>query len=189
LNWGDSQYETQYWIGISTVSENGPFEDLPDPIPANMTSEPITGLAPCTSYWFRVRAKNADGYSPYSNALSAPVQTAAVIDIRNSWGPLFPGTYTVSCSNLAWGVYDDDGNGLVDFAIGEGASSQRVFPRQSVPDAQCAATWHLEYGGEYHNDANIVLLVQFDTWTTENRPNYIAVHMKVVENQVFPVSI
>jgi hypothetical protein len=190
LTWNDSTNEDEYWIAISTVGENGPFEDLPIPISANVTVEPITELAPCTDYWFRVRAKNAHGYSDYSNALYVPIQTAAHIDIRNSYiSPLFPGTYYVDCSDLTWGAYDDDGNGLAEFAIREGASSVRVFPRESVLDCPTCATFDLVYGGKYHNDANLVLLVQFNTWSTENRPNFIAVHMKVVGNQVTPVSI
>jgi thermitase len=69
IAWNDnSNNETGFRVEIST---NGTaFTDLGS-VGANSTAAAITGLTRHTKYWFRVRAYNAGGYSPYTNVVSA----------------------------------------------------------------------------------------------------------------------
>jgi hypothetical protein len=65
LEWNDnSNNETAFRVEGRTG--NGAFQDLGG-VSANATGAVITNLEPGTAYTFRVRARNANGDSPYSN--------------------------------------------------------------------------------------------------------------------------
>jgi fibronectin type 3 domain-containing protein len=69
MSWQDnSGNETGFELESSPDGTN--FTKLTD-LPANATSYTHTGLATLTRYWYRIRAKNAIGYSAYSETASA----------------------------------------------------------------------------------------------------------------------
>jgi hypothetical protein len=70
LTWQDnSTDEAEFRLEIRTAS--GTFQDVGTSIPANVTGAQVHGLAPSTTYFFRIRAHNASGFSSYSNEASA----------------------------------------------------------------------------------------------------------------------
>ena len=70
VTWQDnSTDEAEFRLEIRTTA--GTFVDVGTPIPANFEGAQVHGLAPSTTYFFRVRARNASGDSPYSNEDSA----------------------------------------------------------------------------------------------------------------------
>lgn len=76
LTWFDNANdETQYRVEIRTPSTS--FADVGTTVPANTTAVQVFGLAPSTTYIFRVRARNADGDSGYSNEASATTSAAS----------------------------------------------------------------------------------------------------------------
>ncbi len=71
LAWTDNATNEQnYRVEAKTT---GAFTQLLQ-VAANATSATVTGLAPSTVYTFRVRGKNASGFSAYSNLASATTQ-------------------------------------------------------------------------------------------------------------------
>lgn len=70
VTWQDnSADEVEFRLEIRTAS--GTFADVGTAIPANVEGVQVHGLAPATTYFFRVKARNASGDSPYSNEDSA----------------------------------------------------------------------------------------------------------------------
>jgi len=70
LTWQDnSSDEAEFRLELRTAS--GTFQDSGTSIPPNITGAQVHGLAPATTYFFRLRAHNASGYSGYSNEASA----------------------------------------------------------------------------------------------------------------------
>lgn len=75
LTWVDNASdETQYRLEIRTPSTS--FADVGTTIPANTTAVQVFGLQPSTTYIFRVRARNAEGNSSYSNEATATTSPA-----------------------------------------------------------------------------------------------------------------
>ncbi|WAC13139.1 fibronectin type III domain-containing protein [Dyadobacter pollutisoli] len=72
LSWSDISgpfgNETAYELERST--DGNAFNKIAD-LPADVTSYQNTGLATLTRYWYRLKAKNALGYSAYSNVADA----------------------------------------------------------------------------------------------------------------------
>ncbi len=69
LDWNDnSNNETEFRIEVRPPG--GSFTDIGS-VPANSTGAIITNLTPSTTYDFRVRARNGDGNSAYSNTATA----------------------------------------------------------------------------------------------------------------------
>lgn len=69
LNWNDnSNNETEFRVEVRPPAGN--FVDIGS-VPDNTTAVNVIGLDPNTTYDFRVRARNANGNSPYSNVASA----------------------------------------------------------------------------------------------------------------------
>lgn len=99
LSWTDITgtfgLETGYEVERS--SDGTAFTKIAD-VAANQTTYQSTGLSTLTKYWYRIRAKNAIGYSPYSN-----VAEATTFDVP----PISPTDLTVatvssSQINLVW---------------------------------------------------------------------------------------
>lgn len=71
LQWTDnSTDEDRFYIERSTTSATTGFSALTD-VAANTTSYSNTGLAQGTTFWYRVRAGNANGYSSWTTVASA----------------------------------------------------------------------------------------------------------------------
>ncbi|MFL6192716.1 MAG: fibronectin type III domain-containing protein, partial [Thermoanaerobaculia bacterium] len=70
ITWNDnSSDETSFRLELRTAS--GTYADVGTAIPANVTGAQIHGLAPSTTYFFRIKSRNASGDSGYSNEASA----------------------------------------------------------------------------------------------------------------------
>lgn len=75
LTWTDnSTNETEYRVEARTASTA--FTDSGTALPANTTAVQVVGLQPSTTYTFRVRARNAEGNSVYSNETTATTEPA-----------------------------------------------------------------------------------------------------------------
>jgi hypothetical protein len=76
LAWQDnSSNETEFRIEVKVLG--GTYADVAG-VPANTTEADVSGLSPATGYSFRVRARNPQGDSAYSN--EAQAATAGVIE-------------------------------------------------------------------------------------------------------------
>ncbi len=91
LNWSDnSNNETNFFIERS-LNSNSNFNIIKT-TNSNTTSYEDNNLNPNTQYYYRIRAKNNDGYSPYSNKLSVKTeedlpnepQNVTIIDNKHS---------------------------------------------------------------------------------------------------------
>jgi hypothetical protein len=79
LSWKDkSSNETRFELERSLNATV--FTKISD-IPLDMTSYQNTGLTPVTAYYYRIRAVNSAGASPYSNVVSATTQNIPVPDM------------------------------------------------------------------------------------------------------------
>jgi hypothetical protein len=77
LTWTDNASdETNFEVERSTDGIN--FTLLPPPLDANAISYSDSGLAASTTYYYQVRATNANGASAYSNIASATTQSGGV---------------------------------------------------------------------------------------------------------------
>ena len=66
LVWVDAA-ETETSFRVEQAQGDGGFVQVIDFLPAETTNVTLEGLEPATRYRFRVRARNAAGFSPYSN--------------------------------------------------------------------------------------------------------------------------
>lgn len=118
LTWTDSSGETSYRIERKTAG--GTYQEVAT-APANSTSAIVGGLSEATLYFFRVRAQNGAGSSPYSNEVA--VATTATPQ------PCVP-TATELCLNndrfevrVSWRTSDQSGQASavpLDFAPDSG---------------------------------------------------------------------
>src|SRR5689334_5119238 len=69
LTWDDVTNETGFRVERSPAA-GGPWTEIAS-LPQNTTSYASTGLNPQTTYFYRVRAANSGGFSPYSPVASA----------------------------------------------------------------------------------------------------------------------
>jgi hypothetical protein len=107
LAWQDnSGNETSFRIEAKVLG--GTYAEVGN-VPANTTEASVTGLSPATGYSFRVRARNANGDSAYSN--EAPATTSAVI------GPCVADEQTLCLSNGRFRV-------KVDWKTSDGQTGQ-----------------------------------------------------------------
>lgn len=187
LVWNDSDSETSYELEYS-------FDDVSysplATIPANETHWDITELPPCATTYFRLRAKSPAGYSGYYGSGPMNTNATAIIDIVSpSFSSPFvaPGRYVVGCWDSGAeqggiGIYDNDGNHIVDnshlYDFWSGSTGW-VFPRVNVLDCDLCTTWHLEAGRAFQDNANLILYFRFNTWSTNDHANFIAIHMAV----------
>jgi len=117
LNWNDVSGETSYRIERKKVG--GAYQEI-GTVGANVTNFIASGLDEATLYFFRVRAENGSGLSPYSNEVSASTDAQASPCVASA---------TVLCINnnrfavrVAWRTASDSGNG-------------QVVPLPSAPDS------------------------------------------------------
>lgn len=197
LSWIDNaNNETSYIIYKSLGGEYGLFSPMEElTLSANTTFESINNLAPCEQFWFKVIATDGTHSSAFSNAVLVDTQIAAKITISNSSNsPLISGTFNIQCfdfdtENGALGLLDLNNNGQIDSKTG--ADPGFVFPRQPYYDGNWLGTWELKYGNKCDGNANLVLLTKFSTWTTQQRPQFVALHLDLNTStgDVSPVSI
>lgn len=76
LTWQDNATDEDEYRIEARSAASSTFTDL-GAVPANSTAANIVGLSPSTTYFFRVRARNDQGFSPYSNVASATTQGGA----------------------------------------------------------------------------------------------------------------
>ena len=88
---------TSIWTQIATVG-------------ANVTSYQNTGLTASTTYYYRVRAYNANGDSGYSNTANATTQAAAAVP--NAPSNLTATAYSPTAVNLSWTDNSDNETGF-----------------------------------------------------------------------------
>lgn len=97
LSWIDnSTSETGYVIERAT-SATGVFFAA-DSVGANVTSRTLNNLAPSTRYFFRVRTRDAYGYSTYSNVVDSITLPTAPVAPSN----LFATTQSQSAISINW---------------------------------------------------------------------------------------
>ncbi len=76
LQWTDTTTnETAFFVEIAPEI-SGPFTVIADGLPPNTTTFSVTGLTAGTTHVFRVRSRNAEGFSAYTPRISATTQAA-----------------------------------------------------------------------------------------------------------------
>lgn len=133
LSWTDITgtfgLETSYEVERS--SDGAVFTKIAD-VAANQTTYQSTGLNTLTKYWHRIRAKNAVGYSPYSN-----VTETTTFDVPPASPAALTAT-TVSSSQINLGWKDNSSNesvfdierstdGATFSKVGEAAANSNAF--------------------------------------------------------------
>jgi hypothetical protein len=106
LTWNDVVGETTYRLERST-SNLGPWAEIAN-LAANTTSFANTGLTPQQTYFYRVRAGNISGFSPYSDLAgattpAAPAPSANDIVLSAAEAPVKPGWSVVADGTAAGG--------------------------------------------------------------------------------------
>lgn len=125
LNWTDSSHnETAFEIERSTDSFADPANTvLVASNPSNNWSFTDTGLNSLTRYYYRVRARNADGYSAYSNVASAqtlqpPPNAPSNVQVTAASAP--SGTTTL---NISWQDNSTNEAGFTVERTGDGSTT------------------------------------------------------------------
>ncbi|MCX5696703.1 MAG: fibronectin type III domain-containing protein, partial [Candidatus Omnitrophica bacterium] len=137
LYWQDnSDNETGFKIERSS-SEFGPFSQI-GTIDANSTTCRNYGLTPGTTYYYRLRAYNADGNSDYTNIVSA--ETAS-LNPPAAPGNLTADTLSTTEIRLYW---QDNSDNETGFKIERSSSESGPFTQIATMDAN--ATTCKNYG-------------------------------------------
>ena len=165
LTWNDIEGEDEYKLEVSYDNSN--FSEQAT-IPANETYIDVYQVPPCSKTYFRLRARNEQGYSDYSNIAVAETNTVATIQIIPGWtGSLKPGTYNIGCNvntgNGGIGVFDDDGNGLVDLEVK--GDQGYIWPRENFVDINClGCAVQLKVGKKFYPGTNLALYFRHPDW-------------------------
>jgi endonuclease/exonuclease/phosphatase family metal-dependent hydrolase len=138
LQWSDNATnESGYKIERGT-SSSGPWTQIATTA-ANVTSYTDTGLAAQTTYYYRVRASNASGDSPYSN-------TATATTPPDTTPPTAPTNLVAQGGNrritLGWTCSTDSGgSGLVGYEVFRGTSETGSFIKVATVTGASACTY------------------------------------------------
>lgn len=76
-------YQLQRYKGTST-------DGTPESATSHKGAVNVTGLTPGTQYTFRVRARNANGYGPYSTARTIKTKNAVWVKVSGVWKQAVP---------------------------------------------------------------------------------------------------
>lgn len=116
LNWIDNANdETAFELERSTDGVNfGKIQDLA----ANTITFSNTGLNPSTKYYYRIRAVNSAGPSPYSNVVDATTQAPPIVI------PRAPGSLSASASS----------SGQINLNWSDNANDETAFELESSTD-------------------------------------------------------
>lgn len=183
LQWSDnSNNETGFdvWISDATgwhsIGIVGP----------NDTSEPIENLWPGSTYPFKVRAQNAQGFSEFSNVVMATTFALPTITITNSSGipsPLTAGNVPTAAMSNATSGFDANHDGFVTGSQNaDPNNTSSLFPvwvPQSGP-----SFGRILPGSRFASTADLVVGVWFDTSPARNRPQFVVVHFRINGNTV-----
>jgi len=106
LTWNDVTNDSGYRMERSPAP-GGPWVEIAS-LPQNTTSYPSTGLNPQTTYFYRVRAVNTGGFSPYSELAGAttpatPGPSASDIVLYAAEAPVKSGAWSVVADGTAAG--------------------------------------------------------------------------------------
>jgi len=109
-NWNTATYSgtlSGYYLDVSLSNTFGTFVSGYNNLNVgNVTTYPVTGLTPGTTYYYRVRAEDTNGIGPDSNVITATTVTA-VIPTLSEWGLIILGILLVGISTVyilrGWG--------------------------------------------------------------------------------------
>jgi hypothetical protein len=175
-SWNETAFEIWMqgaagWIRLGTV-------------PAGHTAEPITGLAPGTTFSFMVRALNATGASAFSNVATATTsRTFADVTIASATpnSPLrAAGAQTLFHALNAGAFFDmPPADGVVS-----GFAAGGLFPRWPQPTNGSPPVTIVREGNQFATvngqTANLALVTEFPGSAGSNGGSqYLAVHLRV----------
>ena len=83
-NWGTITEATSYRLDVSTSNTFSGFVSTYNNLTVNSTSATVSGLAPATTYYFRVRAVNASGTTANSNVITTLTVSAAPVAVAST---------------------------------------------------------------------------------------------------------
>jgi Fibronectin type III domain/Beta-propeller repeat len=97
LSWRDNSTNETAFVVERAPASTGPFTQIGSTAASGYGS---SGLAPSTTYWYRVRAYNSSGYSAYSNTASATTLAGGAVPAAPT--SLSATAASTSQINLAW---------------------------------------------------------------------------------------
>jgi hypothetical protein len=146
LTWQDNATDEDSYRIEARSAAAATFTDL-GAVPANTTAVNIIGLTPSTTYFFRVRASNDQGFSAYSNVASATTHS---------------GTSTCTSSPTVLCLNNDRFRVEATFRIPGGTTTQAQTVRLTNDTGYF---W-------FFNAANVEILVKVLNACSQPRPRY-----------------
>ncbi len=137
-NWSVSAGAASYRLDVSSSSDFSSNLVGYNNLTVNGTYQTVSGLTPGSTYYYRVRAYNANGTS--SSSASTNATTAATVTILPASASTTSATYNVTSGSQYTEYYSDDGGdtwqesttftasgSTAQISLNEGASSNRIF--------------------------------------------------------------
>jgi|HubBroStandDraft_3_1064219.scaffolds.fasta_scaffold15983_3 hypothetical protein len=97
-------------IHIEVKTGSSGFTEIPPGVSGSSTGAIVTNLTPSTTYMFRVRASNSDGFSPYSNVVTVTTLAAPACNGSSTELCLLGGRFQIDAT---WRTSTATGNATV----------------------------------------------------------------------------
>ncbi|MEQ9409964.1 MAG: hypothetical protein RIK87_19670 [Fuerstiella sp.] len=99
--------------------------------------------------------------------------------------PFINGDFVIQGQQSA-AFLDYNNDGFVSFSTG---TPFGVYPVTRFPNAASDLGWSLTEGGAFDNGANLVVVGMLSSWSTVDRPQFVALYLKLEGQQVTPISM
>ncbi|MCA9551290.1 MAG: fibronectin type III domain-containing protein [Myxococcales bacterium] len=187
LSWSDNSNDEEWFEIYMGWQGAGSTTTYLGSVPRDQTSEPITDLQPDTEYCFEVRSANGFGAFPLPDMAKAcartfpkPPNTASltITSIPGVLNVMCPGSVVVD----AVAIRDADGDGIVA-PMGSDAYDEPA-PAHLWIDIHHHPVWRIGVANRFMPGSDLIVLANMITNCGPERPQFIAIHMNSVTQQI-----